>query len=274
VRHHGKASEKVYEECQVQLEQGEEDIRLSIFKVSGNENNGQNCGGLLSDANLAPYLSIASCRDLIKAYRACTTRSEERALVKKEAAHIRDLFREGDKAFRRQNIAKLLFFHMNGYPTDFGMTECIKLCASNKYSDKRVAYLGLMILVDETEEILMLMTNCLKQDLHSQDLQIVSLALNVLGDIASVEMVRDLMPEIEMHLGAQNAYIRKKATLAAVRAVKKLGPEETANVLSVVPAVFKIKSAAVHISGTALISAICQQSSSNVPDLQMTMTPD
>lgn len=193
--------------------------------------------------------------------------------MKKEAAHIRDLFREGDKTFRRQNIAKLLFFHMNGYPTDFGMTECIKLCASNKYSDKRVAYLGLMIIVDETEEILMLMTNCLQQDLHSEEVQTVSLALNVLGDIASVEMVRDLMPAIEKHLLSSNSYIRKKAALAAVRAVRKLGPEETLGILGAVPSVFDARSSAVHVSGTALVTALCQQSSSNIPDLQMNVTP-
>lgn len=219
------------------------------------------------------YFSVLVRSDLIKAYRACTTRSEERALVKKEAAHIRDLFREGDKQYRRRNISKLLFFHMNGYPTDFGMTECIKLCASKNYSDKRVAYLGLMILVDETAEVLMLMTNCLQQDLHSKDLQTVSLALNVLGDIASVEMVRDLMPEIEIHLEAQDPYIRKKAALAAVRAVKKLEPEETSQFVIIAPGVFQVNSPAVYISGAALVSALCNQSRSNVSELQATMTP-
>lgn len=212
-------------------------------------------------------------RDLIKEYRACTTSSEERALVKKEAAHIRDLFREGDKAFRRQNIAKLLFFHMNGYPTNFGMTECIKLCASAKYSDKRVAYLGLMILVDETEEILMLMTNCLKQDLHSGDPHITSLALTVLGDIASVEMVRDLLPEIEMHMEAGNPYIRKKAALAAVRACRKLDADETPNVLMNMPRFFEIRSSAVHIAGSALVVALSKQSASHLSQMRKTAIP-
>lgn len=153
------------------------------------------------------------------------------------------------------------------------MTECIKLCASNKYNDKRVAYLGLMILVDETEEVLMLMTNCLKQDLHSDDVQIASLALNVLGDIASVEMVRDLLPEIENHLLSLNPYIRKKAALACVRAVRKLPLEETTNILHHVPVVLDTKSPAVLISGTALVSALCRQSSSNIVELQTSAAP-
>lgn len=162
---------------------------------------------------------------------------------------------------------------MNGYPTDFGMTECIKLCASNKYNDKRVAYLGLMILVDETEEILMLMTNCLKQDLHNDELQIVSLALNVLGDIASVEMVRDLLPEIEKHLLSQNPYIRKKAVLASVRAVRKLSQEETTNILHHVPHVLDTSSPAVHIAVTALVAALCKQSSTNIVELRSSVAP-
>lgn len=162
---------------------------------------------------------------------------------------------------------------MNGYPTDFGMTECIKLCASNKYNDKRVAYLGLMILVDETAEVLMLMTHCLQQDLHSEDVHIISLALNVLGDIASEDMVRDLLPDIERHLLSPNPYIRKKASLAAVRAVRKLNPEETANILRDVSVLFELRSPAVHISGTALINALCKQNRTNMTTMQPVIVP-
>lgn len=209
-----------------------------------------------------------SLKDLIKAYRACTTSAEERALVKKESAHIRDLFKEGDTAFRRRNISKLLFFHMNGYPTNFGMTECIKLCASDSFADKRVAYLGLMILVDETEDILMLVTNSLKRDLSSTDQHIVGLALTVLGDLASADMARDLLPEIEMHVESKNAFIRKKAALAAVRAVRKLPSDETASLLSSAPGMFESHVSGAHVAGIALIVAIAHQSPSNMTALQ------
>eukprot|EP00178_Gracilaria_changii_P014233 TRINITY_DN40287_c0_g1_i1.p1 TRINITY_DN40287_c0_g1~~TRINITY_DN40287_c0_g1_i1.p1 ORF type:complete len:855 (-),score=135.90 TRINITY_DN40287_c0_g1_i1:2165-4729(-) len=212
-------------------------------------------------------------KEVVKAYRACTTRSEERALVKKESAHIRDLFREGDKAFRRRNVAKLLFFHMNGYPTDFGMTECIKLCASNKYNDKRIAYLGLMILVDETEQILMLITNSLQRDLQSDDVNIISLALNLLSDIASIEMVRDLLPQIETHLHSTDIYIRKKAVLAAVRAVRKLSPEETSGILEAVPAMFESNSQRLYISASALVSTLCKQGASDMDVFRQQLVP-
>ncbi len=52
---------------------------------------------------------------------------------------------------------------MLGYPTHFGHMECLKLIVSPNYSDKRVGYLGLMLLLDERQEVLMLVTNSLKK---------------------------------------------------------------------------------------------------------------
>lgn len=193
--------------------------------------------------------------------------------MKKEAAHIRDLFREGDTAFRRWNITKLLFFHMNGYPTDFGMTECIKLCASPKFADKRVAYLGLMILVDETQSILMLMTNSLKQDLNSNQLHIVALALTVLGNTATEEMTRDLLPEIIMHVGSRDPFIRRKAIMAAVRACRKLPGDETGDFVGMLRDLFAMRSIGVQLSATTLVQTLSSQPLTNHEHLASVAVP-
>lgn len=162
---------------------------------------------------------------------------------------------------------------MNGYPTDFGITECINLCASSKLADKRVAYLGLTILVDETESILMLMTNLLKQDLNNLDIEIISLALNFLGDIANGEMLRELMPDIEKHLQSPNPLIRKKTGLVAVRAIRKLPPEDTVNILNFIPSYFDTPSSAVHLSGAALVTALCVQDEAHAATLALSTVP-
>jgi AP-1 complex subunit gamma-1 len=60
-------------------------------------------------------------------------------------------------------MAKLIYIHTLGYPTTFAHMECIKLCVSQYYSDKRIGYLGLMLLMDEKQEVLMLVTNSLKK---------------------------------------------------------------------------------------------------------------
>lgn len=103
------------------------------------------------------------CRDMIRAVRACKTAAEERAVVRKECAAIRAGMNENDQDYRHRNLAKLMFIHMLGYPTHFGQMECLKSIASAGFPEKRIGYLGLMLLLDERQEVLMLVTNSLKQ---------------------------------------------------------------------------------------------------------------
>jgi len=100
---------------------------------------------------------------MIRAIRACKTAAEERAVVRKECAAIRAAINENDNDYRHRNLAKLMFIHMLGYPTHFGQMECLKLIASPGFPEKRIGYLGLMLLLDERQEVLMLVTNSLKQ---------------------------------------------------------------------------------------------------------------
>jgi AP-1 complex subunit gamma-1 len=114
--------------------------------------------------------------------RASKTIADERAVVQKESAAIRASFREesGDSNVRyqtpllnigctanskarRNNVAKLLYLFTLGERTHFGQIECLKLLASPRFADKRLGYLGTMLLLDENQEVLTLVTNSLKK---------------------------------------------------------------------------------------------------------------
>lgn len=90
-----------------------------------------------------------------------------------------------------------------------------------------------MLLLDETHETLMMVTNSLKTDLNRfADPYIVLNALTALANICSAGMATDLAPEVERLAdgkflqrsgitGALSGHVRKKALLAATRMVSR-----------------------------------------------------
>jgi AP-1 complex subunit gamma-1 len=98
------------------------------------------------------------------------------AVIQKESAALRTSFREEPSGnVRQQNVLKLLYRHCPqiqlierylftlGERTHFGQIECVKLLASHRFADKRLGYLGTMLLLDENQEVLTLVTNSLQK---------------------------------------------------------------------------------------------------------------
>ncbi|XP_028052584.1 AP-1 complex subunit gamma-2-like isoform X3 [Camellia sinensis] len=207
-----------------------------------------------------PFSSVSRLRDMIRAIRDCKTAAEERAVVRKECAAIRAAVDDNDQDYSHRNIAKLMFIHMLGYPTHFGQMECLKLIASTGFPEKRIGYLGLMLLLDERQEVLMLVTNSLKQDLNHFNQYIVGLALCALGNICSAEMARDLAPEVERLLQFRDPNIRKKAALCSIRIIKKV-PDLAEIFINPAAALLKEKHHGVLITGLQLCTDLCKVSS-------------
>ncbi|KAI9814155.1 MAG: clathrin associated protein complex large subunit [Thelocarpon impressellum] len=202
---------------------------------------------------------MSSLKQFIRNVRASKTIADERAVVQKESAAIRASFREesGDSNTRRNNVAKLLYLFTLGERTHFGQIECLKLLASPRFADKRLGYLGTMLLLDENQEVLTLVTNSLKNDLNHSNQYVVGLALCTLGNIASVEMSRDLFPEIENLLSTANPYIRRKAALCAMRICRKV-PDLQEHFIEKAKVLLSDRNHGVLLCGLTLVTSLCE----------------
>ncbi|CAK9779672.1 Adaptor protein complex AP-1 gamma subunit [Cutaneotrichosporon oleaginosum] len=195
-------------------------------------------------------------KSLIKAIRSCKTLADERSVIQKESAAIRTSFKEEDSFMRHNNIAKLLYIHMLGYPAHFGQIECLKLVASPRFSDKRLGYLGIMLLLDENQEVLTLVTNSLKNDMNHSNMYAVGLALCTFANISSEEMSRDLCNEIEKLLGSTNTYIRKKAALCALRIIRRV-PDLMDHFTERAKHLLQDRNHGVLLAGITLVTEMC-----------------
>eukprot|EP00520_Triparma_pacifica_P006035 CAMPEP_0118655956 /NCGR_PEP_ID=MMETSP0785-20121206/13227_1 /TAXON_ID=91992 /ORGANISM="Bolidomonas pacifica, Strain CCMP 1866" /LENGTH=874 /DNA_ID=CAMNT_0006548773 /DNA_START=115 /DNA_END=2736 /DNA_ORIENTATION=+ len=196
-------------------------------------------------------------RDLIRSVRSCKTASEERSVISRESAMIRTAIREENDQFRHRNVAKLLFMHMLGYPTHFGQLECLKLIASPHFPEKRIGYLGLMLLLSEEADVLMLATNSLKNDLGHSNQYIVGLALCTIGNLSTPDMSRDLCTSVDKHLRSGSPYIRKKAALAMCRCLEKC-PDMIEDFTERIIGLVKDRTHGVLITSTQLMAKVVE----------------
>ncbi|XP_030785850.1 AP-1 complex subunit gamma-like 2 isoform X11 [Rhinopithecus roxellana] len=205
---------------------------------------------------VAPSLKL---QDLIEEIRGAKTQAQEREVIQKECAHIRASFRDGDPVHRHRQLAKLLYVHMLGYPAHFGQMECLKLIASSRFTDKRVGYLGAMLLLDERHDAHLLITNSIKNDLSQGIQPVQGLALCTLSTMGSAEMCRDLAPEVEKLLLQPSPYLRKKAILTAVHMIRKV-PELSSVFLPPCVHLLHERHHGILLGTITLITELCERS--------------
>jgi len=128
---------------------------------------------------------------------------------------------------------------------------CVNLLQSNKFTEKRIAYIALCILMDEKSEVLLLTSNTIKKDLESSNQYIVAVALNTIGEVCTADLCRDLSVEVGKLMNSPNPYIKKKASLAATRIIKKC-PELLETFADRLGSYFEDKNHGVLICGISL----------------------
>lgn len=156
----------------------------------------------------------SSLKSFIKDVRGAKTLADERSIITKQSAKIRTKLRDDrlSNEKKRVNIQKLLYLYILGEKTHFGQVESINLIASDNFVDKRLGYLATLLLLDESQDLLTLLTNMLNNDLQHPNKYIVALALTTLGCLSSTELARDLYPDVENILQTStDPYLLRKA---------------------------------------------------------------
>ena len=131
----------------------------------------------------------------------------------------------------------------------------MKLISSPHFPEKRIGYLGMMLLLSEEAEVLMLATNALKNDLNSDNRFVSGLALCTIGNLATADMSRDLAPEVDKHLKSSQPYLRKKACLAMARCLTKC-PDMVEDFVDRVVSLLKDRSHGVLITVVQLMTQV------------------
>ena len=131
----------------------------------------------------------------------------------------------------------------------------MKLIASPHFPEKRIGYLGMMLLLSEEADVLMLATNALKNDLNSENRFVSGLALCAIGNLATADMSRDLAPEVDKHLKSSQPYLRKKACLAMARCLTKC-PEMVEDFVDRVVTLLKDRSHGVLVTVIQLMTQV------------------
>ena len=77
--------------------------------------------------------------------------------------------------------------------------------------------------MDETSDILMMVTNSIKKDLNDKGNNfVIALGLTAIAEISTEEMCRELYPEVKRLMKTGTPYIKTKAVMAAIRTIKNI----------------------------------------------------
>ena len=193
-------------------------------------------------------------RQMIKKVRACRTAEEERSVINKESAEIRNLSKDPNAPFKARNLCKAIYMQMMGYQTSFMQMSCINLLASSDFTEKRIAYSALPLVIDSTSQVLLLATSTIKKDLQNNDNpEIQALALNAIGDVCTPDMCREISMEVSNIIqNTQDSNVKKRAACAGVVIIKNC-PEMIDSYIDKIPTLLEDRTHSVCLSGIYLV---------------------
>ncbi|KAG5518575.1 hypothetical protein PMAC_002971 [Pneumocystis sp. 'macacae'] len=164
----------------------------------------------------------------------------EEQRINEELANIRHKFKDEHLSSyqKKKYVCKLLYIYIHGWGIDFGHMEAMHLISSDKYSEKQIGYLAMMLLLHENHDLIHLVVNSIKRDLLDSNEYYNCLALHAIANIGSEVMGKILVSDVKQLLMSpiSKNFVKKKAALTLLHLHRKhpniIEPEWTESIIS------------------------------------------
>lgn len=114
--------------------------------------------------------------DLVRGIR--NNKDNEPKYISQCMEEIKDELKQDNLNVKANAIAKLTYLQMLGYDISWSAFNIIEVMSSTKFTHKRIGYLAASQCFHEKMDVMMLTTNMIRKDLHSQMMYDSGLALS------------------------------------------------------------------------------------------------
>ncbi|KHN21597.1 AP-3 complex subunit delta [Glycine soja] len=146
----------------------------------------------------------------------------ESTFISNATEEIRREVKSTDQHTKSTALQKLSYLSaVHAVDMSWACFHVVEVMSSSKFAHKRIGYHAASQSFHDNTPVLLLITNQLRKDLSSTNDFEVSLALNLLWRIATLDLARDLTPEVFKLLSTARVFVRKKAIAVVLRVFDK-----------------------------------------------------
>lgn len=150
-------------------------------------------------------------QDLVKGIR--STKGDVNVYISQCMQEIKNELKSTDQSIKAQAVRKLTYLHMLGYDMCWAAFHVVEVMSYERFAHKRIGYNAACQSFTQSTDVVLLCTNLLKKEFSSPSEYEVGLAINVLANIVTTDLARDLLGDVVAMLNSPKSYVRKKATL-------------------------------------------------------------
>lgn len=158
---------------------------------------------------------MQTATDFIASIRSCTSVEEERSTITEEISMLRTHVKSEYKDKFPEALLKIMYLTLLGEKTDWAQMFTMKALASDNVKFKLYGYLAAGVILDQTSEISMMITQTLLKDMNHKSPFIQVFALTLVANFSVTEICKNVAQKVHELCRSPNYRVMKAATIAA-----------------------------------------------------------